>query len=173
MNVRDAIHAQRAVRTFQDRPIPDEDLEAILEAGRRAPSSKNDQRWAFVMIRDRGRLRRLADTGTYADHVAGAAAAIALVTPESEIDWERESIAYDLGQATQNMMLAAWELGIGSVHAAVYDPEAVRAELNLPAGQRCDYMISLGYPDPPILDMSRPRTPDRKPLGSLRHDETW
>lgn len=172
MNVHDAIHAQRAVRRFQEREIPDDDLEAILQAGRRAPSSKNDQRWAFVVVRDRGRLRRLSEAGTYADHVAGAAAAIALVIPKSDVDWERESIAYDLGQATQNMMLAAWERGIGSVHAAVYDPDAVCAELGLPASHRCDYVISLGYP-PEGADMAQPRSPDRLPLDRLRHDETW
>jgi nitroreductase len=172
VNIHDAIHAQRAVRTFTDEPISDEDLAAILEAARRAPSSKNDQRWAFVVVRGRGRLRRLAATGTYADHVAGAAAAIALVTPETDVDWERESIAYDLGQATQNLMLAAWGLGIGSVHAAVYDPDAVRAELGLPADRRCDYIISLGYPASGV-DMAKPRDPDRIPLDQLRHDETW
>lgn len=172
MNVNDAIHAQHAVRRFQGRPIPDEDLAAILEAGRRAPSSKNDQRWAFVVVRDRGRLRRLSETGDYADHIAGAAAAIALVTPVSEVDWERESIAYDLGQATQNMMLAAWERGIGSVHAAVYDPDAVRDEIRIPESHRCDYLISLGYPvgEP---DMTKPREPARLPPDQLRHDETW
>jgi nitroreductase len=128
----------------------------------------NEQRWAFVVCTDRDRLRRLAGVGAYASHVAGAAAAIALVVPEGPDPDERESIAFDLGQCAENMMVAARGLGIGSVHAAVYDEPLARELLGYPAGWRCDYLLSFGYPE-------RPHGPprDRKPLEELVHRERW
>ena len=114
MDVGEAIRSQRAIRRFADRPIAGEVLEEILDAARRAPSSMNEQRWAFVLVTGPERLRALASVGEYADHLAGAAAAVALVVPEADEDWRRESIAFDLGQCAQNLMLAAWERGIGA-----------------------------------------------------------
>jgi nitroreductase len=168
MDVSSAVSSQRAVRRFEDRPLPEEILTAILEAGRRAPSSMNEQRWAFVVCTDREHLRELAETGDYADHVAGAAAVIALVTPAAEEDWQRESIAFDLGQCAQSMMLAAWSLGVGSVHAAVYDEGLARRLLGYPATRRCDHLLSFGYP------LTPPSTRGgRKPLEELVHRERW
>jgi nitroreductase len=168
METYDAIVSQRAVRRFEDRPIPGEVLERILDAGRRAPSSMNEQRWAFVVVTERERLRDLARIGDYAGHIAGAGAAVALVTPEVEEDWRRESIQFDLGQCAQNLMLAAWEMGIGSVHAAVYDEDLVRGLLGHPKGWRCDYVLSFGYP---VRTPSEPG--ERKPLEELVHRDRW
>ena len=168
MDLFDAITTQRAIRRFAGSPIEPEKLERILEAGHRAPSSKNEQRWAFIVCTDRQHLERLSRIGDYADHLAGAAAAIALLIPEAEEGWRRESIAFDLGQCCQNMMLAAWELGIGSVHAAVYDEGMTRELLGYPEGWRCEYLVSLGYP------LRRPRVQGaRKPLDELIHRERW
>ena len=168
MDVHEAISTQRAIRTFDGRPLPDEALTAILEAGRRAPSSMNEQRWAFVVCTDREHLRELAAVGDYAGHIERAAAAIALVTPAAEQDWRRESIAFDLGQCAQSMMLAAWELGVGSVHAAVYDEELTRRLLGYPDGWRCDYLLSFGYPARGPTGRGT-----RKPLEQLVHRERW
>ena len=168
MDVTEAIETQRAVRRFADRPIEAPALDAILDAGRRAPSSMNHQRWSFVLVAERDRLRELAAVGEYADHIAGAAAVVALVVPDAEDADERESIAFDLGQCAQNLMLRAWELGIGSAHASVYDEPLARRLLGYPEGFRCDYVLSFGYPE---------RTPsqpgDRKPLDELVHRERW
>src|SRR5438477_2779202 len=173
MNVWDAISTQRAVREFDDGPLPEEALDRIVHAGRRAPSSKNEQPRAFIVCTERRHLRELSTVGDYAQHIAGAAAAIALVTPEAGEGWRREIIAFDLGHAAQNMMLCARELGIGSVHAAVYDEEKVRALLGLPEGQRCDYLISFGYPKDPAL-LARPaKRGGRRPLDEVIHRERW
>ena len=169
-----AIATFRAVRRFADRSIEAAAIDRILDAGRRAPSSKNEQRWAFVVCTEREHLQRLSETGVYAGHVAGAAAAIALVTPEGSEAWENESIAFDLGQATQNMMLAAWDLGIGSCHASVYQQDLARDLLGFPSDHRCDYLLSLGYPEEPIADDAAPRERvARRPVQALRHDERW
>jgi nitroreductase len=164
----EAIRTQRAVRRFEDREIPDDVLLRILDAGRRAPSSMNEQRWDFVVVTDPQRLRELARVGEYADHIAGAAAAVALITPVADEDWRRESIAFDLGQAAQSMMLAAWSQGVGSVHAAVYDEDLARELLGYPKGFRCDYLVSFGYPaGPPTTEGSR------RPFDDVVRRERW
>ncbi len=168
-----AISGRRAVRSFDGRLLEPAHLERILEAGRLAPSSMNEQRWHFIACTDREHLEALAKVGDYAGHVAGAGAAVALVTPEADEDWRRESIAFDLGQAAQNMMLAAWERGIGSVHASVYDEGLIRELLGYPEGYRCDYLISFGYPADPA-DLTRPRHPGgRRPIEDVVHRERW
>jgi nitroreductase len=168
MEVSEAIRTQRAVRSFADRPVNRATLQEILDAARRAPSSMNEQRWAFVVVTERGRLRELAAVGRYADHVAAAAAAIALVAPRAANADERESIAFDLGQCAQNLMLRAWDLGVGSAHASVYDEPRARALLAYPDALRCDLLLSLGYPSEP------PSAPGiRKPLDELVHRERW
>ncbi len=168
MDVHETISTLRAIRRFDRHPIPDQILRRILEAGHRAPSSMNEQRWAFVVCTDRDRLRALATIGDYAGHAAAAAAAIALVTPEADEPWRRESIAFDLGQCAQNMQLAAWAEGVGSVHAAVYDEKRTRELLGYPEGWRCDYLLSFGYPE------RRPASRgERTPLDELVHRERW
>ncbi len=164
-----AINSVRVVREFADRPIEDERVERILNAGRRAGSSKNDQAWAFIVVRDGERLRELSKVGRYAGHLAGATIAIALVTP----DPASPSAMWDLGRAAQNMVLAAWELGIGSVPATVYDHALAHRLLGLPRDRRCDYLLSFGYPaDPSVL--TRPnRAGGRVPLDELVHVGRW
>jgi nitroreductase len=164
----ETIRTQRAVRRFDGRPIDEETLLRIVDAGRHAPSSMNEQRWAFVAITDRDRLRQLSRAGEYAGHIAGAAAAVALVTPEADEGWRRESIAFDLGQAAQSMMLCAWSEGIGSVHAALHDDGLARQLLAYPEGWRCDYVLSFGYP------AERPwREGKRRSLEDVLHRERW
>jgi nitroreductase len=168
MEVGDAIETQRAIRRFAERPIEPETLDRILDAGRRAPSSMNEQRWAFVVVTGRDRLRALAAVGDYSDHLAIAAVAIALVTPDATEGWQRESIAFDLGQCAQNLMLRAWDLGVGSVHAAVYDEGLARRLLGYPDGWRCEYVLSLGYP------AAAPAAQGvRKPIDEVVHSDRW
>ena len=93
-----AIATRRVIRRFADRPLDPAHLDRILNAGRRADSSKNQQRWAFIVCRDRAHLRELAAVGPYAGHLAGAAVAIALVTPGPAAGPRRRSACmFDLG----------------------------------------------------------------------------
>jgi nitroreductase len=167
----DAIRSRRNVRSFADRPIAETDLERILEAAWRTPSSTNQQAWGFVAVTDRGTLRELARVWRYADHVGGSAATIALVAPAGGGADERETIQYDLGQATMSIMLAAADLGIGSCHAAVEDQELARRLLGLPEDRRCEWLIALGYPaDRALAPIERP---DRRPLEEVVRRERW
>ncbi|HLE30663.1 MAG TPA: nitroreductase family protein, partial [Anaerolineales bacterium] len=132
MNVSDAIRAKRAIRQFTDQPIPDEAVQTILDAGRRAQSSKNTQPWHFVAVRDKATLKALSECGTYAGHLAGAALAVVLLTPDPAQRW---SIMFDAGQSAAYMQLAAWEMGVGSCLATIYEQDRARAILGIPPEQ--------------------------------------
>jgi nitroreductase len=171
METWDAIRARRNVRRFTDRAIAPAELDRILEAGRRSPSSMNQQRWDFVVSVDRERLRALGDLSQWAGHAAGAAAAVALIIPVSDDPDVNESLEFDLGQAAMSMMLAAADLGIGSCHGAVTDQEAARRLLGLPAERSCDLLLSFGYPaDRPLAPAERPK---RRAFDDVVHRERW
>lgn len=172
MNVWEAINTVRVIRDFADRPLEPEHEARILNAARRTGSSKNEQTWAFIVIRDRDHLRELTGVGKYADHLAGAAMAVALVTPDESAGW-RNTRMWDLGRATQSMVLAAWELGIGSAPATVFDQDLARRLLGLPADRRCHYLLSFGYPADPSQLTAPKKRGGRKPLGALVHEERW
>jgi nitroreductase len=168
-----AIAQKRAIRNFAARPLEAAHLERILQSGRHAPSSKNRQRWTFIVCRDRDHLRELSAVGPFADHIAGAAVAIALVTPDPRSTTSGRSIQFDVGMAAENMMLAAWELGIGSVPATVYEPELARRLLGYPDDHECEYLLSFGYPADPG-DLTRPpRKGGRLALDDVVREERW
>jgi nitroreductase len=169
----DAIRSRRVIRRFADRPLEPEHLDRILRAGRRANSSKNQQRWAFIVCRDRAHLQELSAVGPYAGHLAGAAVGIALVTPDPEVADAPLSVLFDIGQAADSMMLAAWELGIGSVPATVYEHDLAQRLLGYPDGQHCEFLLSFGYPADPG-DLTRPlKAGGRLSLDELVHEERW
>ena len=171
METWDAIRSRRDVRDFQERPIPEEDLDRILEAARRTPSSANRQRWDFVVVQDRDQLERLSTVWRGAAHVAGAAGAIALVAPNADEPKDRESIQYDLGQATMSIMLAAADLGVASRHALVDDRARASEILGVPDDRFVAWLISLGYPaDRPLQPIKKP---DRRPFEDVVHRERW
>jgi nitroreductase len=173
MQVRQAIATKRAVRRFEDRAVETAALDRILWAGRRSGSSKNLQRWEFIVCRDRAHLVELSAVGPYAGHLAAAPLAIALVTPDPRGPDAPLSILFDLGQVAAYMMLAAWELGIGSVPATVYEHDLARSLLGYPETHHCEYLISFGYPaDPEVL--TRPAKPGgRRALATMVHEERW
>jgi nitroreductase len=167
----DAIRSRRNVRAFEDEPIDEATLTRVLEAGRRAPSSRNQQAWDFVVVTDRERLRELAKVWRRAGHVAGSAATIALVAPASSDPDERETFQFDLGQAAMSMMLAAADQGIGSSHASVVDQALAREVLVLPPDRECVLLIALGAPaDRPLTPIERP---DRRAFDDVVHRERW
>ena len=171
METWDAIRSRRNVRSYTGQAIPPEDLERILEAGRRAPSAGNQQAWDFVVCTDREQLAQLARVWRAARHVAGSAATIALVAPIHDDDRGRELVQFDLGQVTMSLMLAATDLGIGSAHSAVGDQELARRLLGVPEDRFCAYLVSLGYPaDRPLAPIERP---DRRPFDEVVHHGRW
>ncbi|MGZ8513677.1 MAG: nitroreductase family protein, partial [Candidatus Limnocylindrales bacterium] len=138
-----------------------------------AGSSKNLQRWTFIVCRDRAHLLELSTLGPWAGHLAGAAVGVALVTPDPRVLDAPLSILFDLGQAAENMMLAAWELGIGSVPATVYDHDRARQLLGYPADQGCEFLLSFGYPADPTALERPPKPGGRRDLGEMVREERW
>ena len=164
----DAIRSRRNVRAFDGRPIAAADLDQILEAGRRSPSSRNWQPWDFIAVTGRPQLTELAKVWRGGGHVAQSAATIALIAPAAD---EQRRAQFDLGQATMSVMLAAAGLGIGSGHSAVGDQELARRLLGFPEDRTCAFLISLGYPaGRPLAPVSRP---DRRLFDEVVHRGRW
>ncbi len=169
MQTWDAITSRRNVRNFEGRAIPAADLDRILEAGWRSPSSQNWQPWDFVLVTDRDQLRELSHVFSGAYHVAESAATIAVVGPVTDNAYRRAQL--DLGQAVMSITLAATDLGIGSCHAGVQDMALARRVLGLPEDRGFVLLISLGYPaDRPLTPV---RHPKRRPLGEVVHRGHW
>jgi nitroreductase len=171
METWDAITARRNVRQFEGRPLQEADLTRILEAGRRAPSSQNWQPWDFIVVTERAQLAELSKVWRGGAHVAGSAATIAIVLPESDDPVVSERAKYDAGQATIQMMIAAADLGIGSGHSAVGDQELARELLGFPQDRIAAYLIDFGYPaDRPLTPI---RNPNRRPFEEVVHRGHW
>ncbi|MEJ2759742.1 MAG: nitroreductase family protein [Anaerolineales bacterium] len=172
MDVKTAIATKRAIRKFKDVPLPEDAVHEILNAGRRAQSAKNRQPWHFIAIREKQTLKALSELGTFAGHLAGAAMGVAIITPPQE---QRFSILFDAGQAAAYMQLAAWELGIGSCPATIYQPDQARELLGFPEDLHIYLALSFGYP----LDegaITRPpvaKKGGRRQFDDVVHYERW
>jgi nitroreductase len=146
-----SIVSKREVRDYADRPLPDDAVRRVLDAGRLAGSSRNRQARRFVVLRD-GALARAADTVWMPDNLRGAALAVASVIRR------KGPAGFDAGRAAQNMMLAASGEGIGSCPNGIADPDALAAILGHDEDEQVANVLSFGYPARPIDAESR--TPD-------------
>jgi nitroreductase len=147
-----AIASKREVRQYADRPLPDDAVRRILDAGRVAGSSQNRQNRRFIAIRDRDLLERLAPCVYTPTNVLGAALAVAIVIAG------KGPTAFDAGRAGQNMMLAAWNEGIGSSPNGIADAELLVEVLGPGEDERIAIVVTFGYPARPS-DPAR-RTPE-------------
>jgi nitroreductase len=170
MNVSDAIRTKRAVRHFQEAPLSDDVVRIILNAGRRSQSSKNNQPWQFSAIREKGILKSLSETGTYAGHLAGAAFGVAILIPNPD---DKFQTLFDAGQAAAYMQLAAWEQGVGSCLASIYDLDKAREILSFPQEWQVRICISFGFPIDKELITDAPKKGGRKPFDEMVHWEKW
>jgi len=169
MDTYQTIVTLRSVRQFDPaRPIDDATLHRIVQAGRMSGSSKDTQPWRLIVVTARATLEALSQCGDYAQHLRGAALAIALVFDPQFYRGE-----FDSGRCAQNMMLAAWAEGIGSCIASMHREDDARRVLGVPPHLRLQHLISFGYPRPG--DQSSPavgRRP-RKPLAEIVMREKW
>lgn len=171
MQTWEAIRSRRNVRSYRAEPISDSDLNRIAEAAWRAPSASNRQHWDFVIVTDRALLIELATVWRGAGHIAGAAAAIALVVPQPSDDRTRVVDLYDLGQATYALALAAADLGIGTGHSSVGDQDKARSILGVPEDHVVAYLLGVGYPaGRPLAPIVKP---DRRPFEEVVHHGRW
>jgi nitroreductase len=170
MNVSDAIRTKRAVRQFLDKPLSAEEIQHILNAGRRAQSSKNTQPWRFIAIQEKDTLLEFSKCGKFTAHLAEAALGVAILTPNPA---EKATILFDAGQAAAYMQLAAWEMGIGSCLGTIYEQEPARALLGFPTDMHLNVAISFGYPIDRDYLTTPPQKGGRQPLEKLVHWEKW
>ena len=163
MDAYTCIRTKRDSRAYAPRPIPEEGLQGILQAGRMAGSSKNTQPCRFVVLRDAKRREEVGACGQFAKPVLAAPLAIAIVlAPGGGV--------FDAGRAAQNMMLAAWAEGIASCPVAMHDRECAARELGLPDGHAVAMVIAFGYPE---SEESRHLGAPRTPLADVVHYERW
>ncbi len=152
MDVFEAIRNRRVVRQFKPEIIPDEILYKILEAARWAPSPFNTQPWEFVIIKSKETLRAISRFARYSGYLEEAPMAIAVVVPhiDGKFAWI-ENIGepkFAAAMAVQNIMLAAWESGIGTCWVSI-DREKVAEIIKVPKTYFVLTVIPLGYPDKP------------------------
>ena len=158
-----AIVTKRDTRAYDPRPIPEETVRRILQAGRMTGSSKNSQPCRFVVLRDPERRKAIAACGDFAQHVPHAPLVIAVVlTPGGG--------AFDAGRAAQNMMVAAWAEGITSCPTSMHDAACAERTLGLPPEHRVAILLPMGYPAEGAE--GRPSRP-RLPLEEFVHWERW
>jgi nitroreductase len=154
-----ALKTRHSVRAFEDRPIPKEILEDIVDCGRLAASAINIQPWEFVVVTAPDLLRKVADATDHGKFIAQAAACIAVITQTTKYYLE------DGSAATENMLVAAHAQGVGTCWVAgdkkPYAPEICRI-LGAPEGFKLVSLIALGYP------AEDPRKPKR-PLTDVLH----
>ena len=146
MDVHQAIRDRRSIRRYQPKPVPEDKLQQILEAGRWAPSANNDQPWKFVVVKDKEVKNQLARVAIYGSFLAEAPAGIAVVIDPHGSTHPVE----DGAAATQNMILAAHALGLGTCWIGSYGAgyeERAKEVLGVPRDRRLLSLISVGYPD--------------------------
>ena len=170
MKVSEAIRTKRAIRKFKEESLPEDVVKTILHAGRRSQSSKNQQGWQFIAMQDKDILKALSTCGQWAGHLAGAALGVAILTPDPT---EKFQTMFDAGQASAYMQLAAWELGVGSVPASIYEAEKARTILGFPSEWHLRIALSFGYPVEEEKLSAAPKKGGRRPLEEVVHWDRW
>lgn len=157
----EVIYRRRSVRKYEKKPIPEEILKAILEAGRLAPTAKNLQPWHFIVVRDPEIKRKLIFTGW--NNFIEEASVVIVGCGEMDKKWA----VVDVAIALQNMVIAAEALGLGSCWIGAFEEEEVKRALGVPDNLKVVAMITIGYP------AERPEPPPKKKLEEIVHFEKF
>ncbi len=163
MDVFEAVRTLLAVRSYQDRPVPEEVVRRIVEAGRLTASSMNLQPWHFIVVQDRETLRQLGALVQTGPYIAQAALAIVVA-----IERTRFAVS-DASRAAQSMMLTAWGDGVGSNWAGFGGLDAVKPLLGIPDELDVLAVLPFGYPAQAVGKGRK----QRKPLGQVAHRERY
>ncbi len=171
MKLTDAIRSRRSVRAFRSDPVPEPLLRELIELANWAPSAGNLQARDFIVVRDdatRDAIARVADQ----QELARAPVDVIVCTNASRITKYGERgrqlfMIQDAAAATENLLLAAHERGLGAVWMGSFDEDAVRKILKIPGHVRPVTLVALGWP------AEEPAPPERLPLEDLLHLEHW
>lgn len=170
MDVFEAVQTRRSIRNYESKPVEEDKLMKVLEAGRLSPSAANRQPWHFIVVRDeemRRKLRAAYDADWFVN-----APVIIVVCVDPSAAWRRrdgeEFWKVDAAIALQSMVLCAWEEGLGTCWIGAFDERAVKDVLGIPQGIRVVAMTPLGYP----AEKKGPVT-QRKKLEEIVHYDGW
>jgi nitroreductase len=153
------IKERRSIRAFLDKPIPEEEIEMILEAGRWAPSASNRQPWNFILIRNKNILKELARVTGYGYFIADASFAVAIVgKPRISGNW----YIIDTSLVSMNMMLMAWSLGIGTCWIGSMSKDQAKQILGLGKNDYLLTVLPFGY-----IQGGIPEPTYRHPLNNI------
>lgn len=163
MHVIDAIKARRSIRKFQNKPIPTEKLEKILDAGRWAPSASNRQAWKFVIVQNIEKRKKLAEASRNRTFVGEAPTIIIAVSlnPDYVMSCGVPSYAVDISTALDHMMLAAVEEELGTCWIGAFHQQTVKNLLNIPEEYKVVALLPIGYP------AEKPEPRPRKSLNQI------
>jgi nitroreductase len=164
MEVFDAIRTLLAVRSFQEKPVPEEIIRRIVEAGQLTGSSMNRQPWHFVVVTWRETLRQIGALAESGPYTAQAALAVVVLAEHSS-----PYGLSDTSRAIQSMMLAAWAEGVGSNWVGFYGLDALRPLLGIPDSLDVVAVVPFGYPAKAIGAGKK----KRKPLKEVAHSERF
>ncbi|HUM81991.1 MAG TPA: nitroreductase family protein [Methanothrix sp.] len=168
MELMQVIRARRSIRSYLDRPVEEEKLLAVLEAGRLAPSARNMQDWRFIVVSDPATRQRLAEAARDQQFVAQAPLVIAACgTSDLVMTCGQPAYAIDVAIALDHMTLAAASLGLGSCWIGAFYEDRVKQILAVPPEVRVVALLPLGYP----ADMPAPRP--KKSLEDIAAREHW
>jgi len=163
MDAFEAVRTLLAVRSYQDKPVPDAVVRRIVDAGRLTGSGMNRQPWHFVVVRDREMLRRLGALASSGRYVAEAPLAVVVATDRSRF------AVSDASRAIQSMLLAAWADGVGSNWVGFGGLDAVKPLLDIPAALEVLAILPCGYPARAVGRGKK----QRKPLREVAHLERF
>jgi nitroreductase len=155
----DNILTRRSIRRYETKDLPEEVLRQILEAGRQAPSAANRQPICFVIVKDHDLLRILCDTLITRFVKAAPLAIVGCADVESLLTGKWAVV--DATIAMENMVIAAWILGIGSCWIGACNEEKVKKLLKIPDKWKVVALITLGYP------AEQPKPRKKKPFEDL------
>jgi len=157
MEVYEAVRTVLAVRKYQDKPVPPDIVQRIVEAGRLTGSSMNGQPWHFIVVENRDTLRQLGALARTGPYIAQAPLAIVVA-----IDKTKFAVS-DASRAIQSMILTAWSEGIGSNWVGFMGSDDVKSLLNIPADLDVLAILPFGFPAE-IIGKGKKK---RKPLSEV------
>jgi nitroreductase len=148
MEVSEAIRKRQSIRAYEDKPVPEEKLNRVLEAARLAPSASNRQNWKFVVVKDAQRRRELGMAASGQSFVGEAPVIIAAVAtePKGIMTCEVPRYAVDLAIAVEHIALAAVEEGLGTCWIGAFSQKKVREILGVPEEYKVVTVLPLGFP---------------------------
>jgi nitroreductase len=163
MDVFETVRTLLAVRSYEDKPVPDAVIRRIVEAGRLTGSGMNRQPWHFIVVRDRETLRRLGALASSGPYTAQAPLAIVVATDKSRF------AVSDASRAIQSMLLTAWADGVGANWVGFGGLDNAKALLDIPANLDVLAILPFGYPARPVGRGKK----QRKPLREVAHLERY